>query len=361
MEKSIQAVETASRRDVLAGSALGVTAGIAGCLGGRSDGDDDVIRFSYTQGTEFSAPYSVYLDSDFFRSEVLPNAGEEYEIELTGTDGTSHTASGLGADEFDGGLLAFSSMATAVAEDVVPEGLRIVFPTSWQLQSDLGFAERFAALEDSGISEMADLKGVDLAINAYGSGADIAARAALEDHGIDPEEDLTLREVEFGAMESMLREGQIDVATFVQPMWESVRDDATTVFDFTESFGDFLPFFCVFKTDFLEENPDMVRAFVEDNWKAIQWLTDDDNREKAIDIVNKQIDLDRDLLEVSMFDRGYYWSQDGYRMQPEYIQPGIDGMSRTGFLDEPVDVEPYIDNSYLPDEADTEPDVNLSL
>lgn len=373
------------RRTMLKYGSLGVASATAGCLGGGGDdgdggsdgdGSDDgsgtgttttarttgtpTLRFAFTEGTEISAPYPIYMQSSFFRSEVLPHLGDDYEISLTGTRGTSLAASGLGADEFDGALLAFASMASALAEDVVPSGLTVVLPFVWQLRSEMGFAEKFASLSGSGITDWADLEGVDFAVNAAGSGFDVVARSALRQHGLDPETDLNVREVSFGAMGTALREGRVDVGAFVQPLWEFVREDASPVFDFTEPFGNLLAFFGAFRDDYLAENPDVVRWFVEDNWRALQWLTDETNRSRALDEVSGHVDVERPTLEAALFDRGYYWSEDGYRMRPEFVQPGVDGMHETGYLDEPVDVGAHVDNSYLPEAADRVPERVLS-
>lgn len=287
----------------------------------------------------------------------MPNVGDVYEYEYTSTQGTSITASGIGAGEFDGGQLAYSSFATAVQEGIVPSGMKIVNPGVWY-GPDFGFSDPYCALTDSGISTFDDLPGTRFATNVAGSGSDIAARIGLVQEGIDPQSDLEMVEVGFGAMPAALEEGRIDVGTLLQPLMEPIWDQLTVIYDIGTAFGNFLPFFDAFSEEYLDENPEAVSGYIEDSWVAAQWVFD--NQSEAVPILAEELGVDERTVEVTVFgdpDRdyppNYTWAQkfEGLQMEGRFIQPGIDGMVDTGFLDSSINMSDMIDNSYLPEDA----------
>jgi ABC-type nitrate/sulfonate/bicarbonate transport system substrate-binding protein len=90
----------------------------------------------------------------------------------------------------------------------------------------------------------------------------------------------------------------------------------------------------------------------------MQWWIDDANSEQRVDIAEEVVGLPRGVLEeLVQTEKGYYHGEDGLRINPEWIQKPVDGMAEVGFLDSEIDMSQYVDNSYLPDDANQEPDI----
>src|SRR5690606_8908169 len=79
------------------------------------------------------------------------------------------------------------------------------------------FSNTYLTLENSGINSIEDVVGRTVAVNSIGSAVDVIFRAALLEHGIDPERDVEFVEIGFGAMGQALRDGRADVTAMVQP------------------------------------------------------------------------------------------------------------------------------------------------
>ncbi|USZ73640.1 ABC transporter substrate-binding protein [Natronosalvus halobius] len=285
---------------------------------------------------------------------VLENVGEEYEFEFVDVQSTPVVINSLGSDSADVGLLAYSSLANAIQNEMIPGGQSVIAPLTYDGPR---YADTYNSTSGSSITDINGLDGNTLGVNGVGSAIDIAARVVLTRNDIDLD-NVEFREVSFGAMPSTLSEGRVDVGTFIQPFFEMNSDDLQTVFDTTDAFGSFLKIFVTARDDFIDENDDAIRAFLGDLWTGIEWWKDDDNSETRLDIAEEVVELPRDLLEALVqTDRGYYHGEDGLAIDPEWLQKPIDGMAEVGFLDEEIDMSEYVDNSYLPEEANTEPTI----
>ena len=357
-----------SRRKFIKRTSIGVTAalatGLAGCVGGDDEddadtdnGDDGVptLTWAYSSGAELATPSGWFFQSDYVVDNVMENLGDSYEIDVLGVQGSPLVISSVGSREADGGVFSYSGAANAIVQETVPSGFSVTSPEVWMGVED-SFSDLFAVLAGSDIQSIEDVEGTNFATNSFGSAIDIAARAGMVQAGLDPEVDLNMREVGFGAMQTQLEEGQIDVGSFVQPIFEGVRDELDILYDMGDPFGSYTPLFQAFRNDFIEENPEAVEGFIEDHWLALQWYNDEENREDVLDSAAEVTELDTDLLDqIVGTDAGYYYGPDGLRIEPEHIQVGIDGMQDVGYLDSDVDISNNLDMSYLPDEADQTP------
>lgn len=342
-----------NRRDFLKASG-GLFAGtaLAGCLGGPSgETGPTTIRYGFISGTQLIDFNGMFTQSDHIRENVLENFGEDYELELTTAQGTPLVASGMGAGEMDAGILANSSLANAVISETVPSGVSIVAPSKWQLPTT---PDGIYARSDTGIETGQDLEGKSIATPAKGSASDIQLRAALVNvAGLDPEEDVDIREIGFGAMPSALQEDRVQAASIIQPFIHMMGDALTRVFESAAGIGTHLVVFYVTRNDFKDENPAAVDAWMEDLWTGIQWWTNRANRQQAIDIATEVIGLDRSIMEALVqTTAGYYHGEDGLRMNGQCLQRGFDVMRDMGFIQEDLTAEDYIDNSFLPADAD---------
>lgn len=342
-----------SRRKLLQTSGAAIATGVlAGCSGGQGGGETPTIRYSLVSGTETIDVTGMFYQSDTIREDVLENVGDSYEIEIVNAQGTPGVVTAMGSDESDAGVLAYSSLANASVNDAIPGGASVVAPYKWQTERT---PDGIYARADTDIETGADLEGKSIAVPAVGTASDLLLRAALANvSGLDPENDVTIREVSFGAMPSALEEDRVQAASMIQPFIYLMGDSIRRVYEPTAGIGTHLVVFAAVKNDFADANSEAVRGWLEDLWTGVQWWTDESNRESAVDIATEVIGLDRPVLDALVqTDQGYYQGEDGFGVDPACLQRGFDVMQQIGFLDEQLSAADHLDNSYLPDAANT--------
>lgn len=343
-----------SRRSVLSLTGASTIAGLAGCVGGSGNGNGlPTIRYCGVTGAALNDLMTMFHASEYVPENVMEHVGEEYEVDFIDVQSTPVVVNSLGGNEADAGLLAYSSLANMIQQDAVPGGVTVTAPLTYD---GVRYADTYCTQPGSSIAEPADMAGNALGVNGVGSAIDIAARYVLLQNDVSLE-DVEFREVEFGAMHTMLTEGGVDAGTYIQPFYTMNEDDLEVVFDTTDAFGSFLKIFIGFRNDFLEDNQELVEYLYEDFWQGIQWWQNDDNSETRLDIAEEVVGLPREVLEqLVQTEQGYYHGEDGLRIDPERLQAPIDGMYEVGQLDDEIDVGEYVDNSYLPEDANVEPE-----
>jgi NitT/TauT family transport system substrate-binding protein len=318
--------------------------------GGGSSGDTPTLRYSYVGGSELIDNVAMFHQSEFMRENILQNVGDAYEMELKTAQGTPVVVSTLAAQEADAGILAYSSLANAAINDTIPGGGRVIAPFKWQTDRT---PDGVYALADSAIETGQDLKGQSIAVPAIGSASDLGARAALVSIGLDPQEDVELREISFGAMPAALEEGRVQAAGMIQPFIYMMGDKIERLFPPTAGVGQHLVVFATVRSRFADQNPEVVRGLLNDLWLGLQWWTADENREKAVDIATNVIGLDESTMDALVqTDNGYYQGNNGLTIGTTCLQNPFDMMNDIGFIDQELSADEFVDNSFLPKEAD---------
>lgn len=335
-------------------------AGLAGCLdlggGGSGDGGGTpTIRYAGISGAELNDLMAMFHQSSHVPENVMEHVGDKYEFEFVDVQSTPVVVNTLGSNEADAGLLAYSSLANAIQGDAISSGASIVAPLTYDGPR---YADTYNSKAGSDVTEIADVANGSIGVNGVGSAIDIAARVVLTRNDVDLNK-IEFREVSFGAMPSTLEGGRVDVGTFIQPFFQMNEDKIQTVFDTTDAFDSFLKIFMTVRNDFLDANGEAIRHWLEDFWTGMKWWKDDANGEKRLDIAEEVVGLPRGVLEqLVQTDRGYYHGEDGLKIDPQWVQRPVDGMREVGFLDSKIDMSKHVDNSYLPEEAATEPTIN---
>ncbi|MEY7850918.1 ABC transporter substrate-binding protein [Natrarchaeobius sp. A-rgal3] len=350
------------------------TIGVAGCTsdeddtGGTTgttdttdttdDTTDDVPTLTYS-----SIPGSVAGDrfQRFFSSdsmvERLPNLGEEYDVEFVPADGSALVVEAMGAGEAMTGQLAYSSAANAMLQDRIPSGFTIIAPLKLITQG-WGAKDTYCALTDSDVETIQDLEGRELAVNTFGSAVDISARLSLLQEGLEPEEDVEMREIGFGAMMAAVEEERVDVGTFLQDFYLPNRDELRVIFDNSHSIQNHAQIFYTVRNDYLEENEAVIEMMLEDLWAGHQWWHNEASDEEKVDVYLEAADVPEEAVRLqieSPEEWEIYGGHDGMAMEPEWVQDPVDAMADIGFIDDAPDVGSVIDNSYLPEEAQESP------
>lgn len=286
---------------------------------------------------------------DYLKQNVLKNYGKSYTLDMTFTRGTPEAASLLASGHADLGTLAFSTFATTIAKNAVPDGL-IIVSDNYQDGHAGNASNTFFVLDGSPIKTIADLKGKKVGVNAYGSAVDLVLRVVLKKNGLDPRRDLQVVEVNFPNMASAIREKRIDCGVLVIPFLavESQKGGLRPLFTGGDAFGPSSVIFQVANAKFAKEHPEVLRGFLADYVTGLNWYYDKANREKAIELVAAFTKSPKAVLD-SYFatSRDYYRDLNGC-VSASAIQKPIDAMVSEKLVPTPVDASKYLNLSYLP-------------
>ncbi len=308
-----------------------------------------LIRFSQG-GTMPPGEMEPLLSVDYVKQNILKNHGKSYTTEFTQTKSTPEVVSLLAAGQLDLGPLAYSSLASAVTQQAVPGGITVVGDVFWDGRPGF-YSFTWITQEDSGIKTIQDLKGKKVAVNAFGTGVDLGMRVTLRKNNIDPQKDIQAVEIGFPNIGQALREKRVDCGVLAQPFYsqEMAKGGLRPVFKASEGLAQ-TPFLVkVVRSNFLKENPDAVRGFLEDYLIMLKWFLDSGNRPKAIEIMSEMTKTPKETLDLfyNKPDVDFYRDPGGC-LTPAAIQAPIDLMVGEGFIKEKPDISKYVDLSYLP-------------
>jgi ABC-type nitrate/sulfonate/bicarbonate transport system substrate-binding protein len=237
------------------------------------------------------------------RPQILKNYGKVYTIEWFQFAGTAPQATALAAGGLDAATLASLSLAESIdkiALDVkVTGGIIMEVPPN--------FTTAWLVLENSGINTVKDLKGKSIGVNVYGASLDHIQRAILRRDGLDPEKDVKILEISFGLMETTLRRGDIQCGAFPQLFLYRAMEKGglKPLFSVRDILPKFVQLINVFQTKFIEKNPEVVRAFLED-WKiASRYIQE--NPDEVRRITSEVTKLPFDFLKKTLLTKNDYY------------------------------------------------------
>ena len=178
---------------------------------------------------------------------------------------------------------------------------------------------------------------VKVAVLATGVCADLQTNAWLRKNNVSTDlvEFITLPD---NQQEQALLQGDIDIAALHPPFYskaeqnsEETNDSSKKVrilFTSTDAFGPAAGLsFIIVNEDFLKENPDELRKFLNAFREILRWSND--NREEAGEITARNIDLP--------YTANVHWYSPSGKFDPEvegYIQQWIDAMVADGLIEE---------------------------
>src|SRR5712691_7295039 len=183
------------------------------------------------------APVSNWASIVLEKKELAKHLGKSYTVETVRFAGTPPMMTALAAGELEIANLAYSTFPLAV-QNANLDDLRVIAD---EFQDGVtGFAtNEWAVLKDSPIQKVEDLKGKIIATNAAGSAVDVAMKAMLHKHGLEPNRDYTVIEAPFPAMKAMLAEHKVDIIPAVVPfaLDPELQNMANTLFTSKDAIG----------------------------------------------------------------------------------------------------------------------------
>src|SRR5579863_5238091 len=176
---------------------------------------------------------SIWLD----KKELAQHLGKSYVFTPVHFAGTPPMVTAMANNEVEVGDLAFSTLPIAI-KNAGLDDIRVI-ADDFQDGVDDYWTIRFAVLTGGPIKRVEDLKGKVVATNAAGSAVDIAMKAMLHKHGLEPNRDYTVIEAPFPAMKAILSEHKVDLIPGILPfaLDPEMAKIGTTLFTAKDAIG----------------------------------------------------------------------------------------------------------------------------
>jgi len=284
------------------------------------------------------------------KKDLARHWGKSYVMEAVRFQGTPPMITALANNEIEIGDLAYSSFGLAV-QNAGLDDLRVI-ADEFQDGVPGYYSNEFFVRKDSGIGKIEDLKGKVIAINAIGSGVDIAMRAALKKHGLMDKRDYTVIEAPFPTMAALLKDKKADLISAVLPFSLNpvLKEEGKRLFDSTEGVGRSQFVFWAARKPFLDKNRAAMVDFMEDVIRIERWYLDPKNHDAVARIASE-------MLKVPPERFGWLFTkQDSYR-DPE-AKPDLDALQRNvdicaelGIFRAKFDVKKHADLSIVEEAA----------
>jgi len=197
---------------------------------------------------------------------------------------------------------------------------------------------------EAGIRSAADLAGKKIATPQLGNTQDVALRAYLAEHGLDTVEnggDVQIVPTANPQILDLFRLGSIDAAWAPEP-WTSrliIEGNGELFLDERDLWpnGDFTTAMVIVSTSFLEQHPDLVRAWLEAHVDATQWI--EDNPEEARDLINEEIGkITSQPLPAAVLDSAWSRMRITYDPLSASLVQSAQSAYEAGFLEEEPDL-----------------------
>ncbi len=208
----------------------------------------------------------------------------------------------------------------------------------------------FYLLGNEEIDTIEDLKGKTVGAAKFGSGLDVYVRTILKEHGLDPDNDVTL--IANGVHQeayASLTNGQVD-ATIIHEPWVSYAEDEESGKLLARGW-DYLPTFhtgvLVASDDAIAENPEGIKRLLSAYFKTQEYAKENMDEFKAFYLENMKVD--ENVLEKTLERELEIWENDP-NVSIESLTDTQEIHKELGFQDEIYDIEPYIDLSFIPTE-----------
>lgn len=307
---------------------------LSGCIGGGSEKGPQTINLGFIVGVP-DDPLFVAMDRGLYEQEGL-------NMTYTTFFGGNRMIEGALAGGVDGGSANVNSLIMAIDQGAPITMVALVL----YADDDQSCTDDTVVLADSGINSLEDLKGKSVAVTQLSGLGHMFLQAELKKRGVDPSE-ITFLTVPFPKQMDALISGEIDAASTVEPfssLTEQKGYELKRLYCSYEHYGrvDYMAIF--FRNDFIEENPDAVRAFLKAHARAVEISAADP--EYAMGLVAEHTHTPIEIVQQVGLEK----KPDGLKFDRESLDTLMGIMVEVGYLDAPVAYEKIIDESFLPEE-----------
>ncbi len=284
------------------------------------------------------------------KKDLAKHFGQSYVMEPVHYVGTPPMITALANNETEIANLAYSTLGIAI-ENAGLKDLRIV-TDEFQDGVEGYYSQEFMVLADGPIHKVEDLKGKVVATNAAGSAVDVAMKAMLHKHGLEPNRDYTVVEAPFPAMKAMLAEKKVDLIPAVLPFSydPELRKIGRDLFIQKDAIGVADMVVWVARKPFIDKNRAALVDFFEDTLRIVHWYLDPANHEAAKQILGDLVKRPPAIFDWVFTNRDVYHDPN---LMPNLaaLQKNVDLTHELGFTKASFDVKAYSDLSMLEEAA----------
>jgi sulfonate transport system substrate-binding protein len=284
------------------------------------------------------------------KKDLAVHYGKSYVFEPEHFVGTPPMITAIANNQVEIGDLAFSTLPIAV-ENAGLDDIRVI-ANDFEDGVDDYHTTRFEVLKNGPIHKIEDLKGKVVATNAEGAAVDIAMKAMLHQHGLEPNRDYTEVEAPFPAMTSMLAEKKVDLIPAVPPFVfdPKLTAIARTLFTSKQAIGPSQFIILTARKPFIDAHRAALVDFMEDTLRIARWYIDPKNHAQVEQIMAQ-------LTKQPADHFGWVFTKQDFYRNPNLL-PDLDALQRNvdttrelGFVKAPLDVKAYSDLSIVEEAA----------
>ena len=284
------------------------------------------------------------------KKDLAKHYGKSYVMVPEHFVGTPPMITALANNQVDIANLAYSTLGIAI-ENAGLDDMRIV---SDEFQDGVSgyYSQEFMVLKDGPIHKIEDLKGKVVATNAEGSAVDVAMKAMLHKHGLEPNRDYTVVEAPFPAMRAMLAEKKVALIPAVLPFSydPALRSIARDLFVQKDAIGVADMIVWAARKPFIDKNHAALVDFFEDTLRITHWYEDPANHQAAMQILGDLVKKPPAIFSWAFTHRDVYHDPN---LMPnlDALQKNVDLTHELGFTKGTFDVKKYADLSIVEEAA----------
>ncbi|MEF2968217.1 ABC transporter substrate-binding protein [Paenibacillus sp. M1] len=204
---------------------------------------------------------------------------------------------------------------------------------------------------DPGGDIAAFMKGKTVAVSQYGGTPNSIIRYQAQEWGYELDRDITLKEVDAGAIPAILQQAQADVAVVTEPvLTQGIQEGiwSEPFYNVPKELGPYAYSTINIKQDNIANDPETVGKFVAGIQKGLEFLRD--NHEESMAIAKQEFPtMDEELLEITL-ERSYedeMWEFTG-QISEESVNTGLSVVRAAGLLkDDNIGYSDIIDTQFV--------------
>jgi sulfonate transport system substrate-binding protein len=280
------------------------------------------------------------------KKDLAKHFGRSYVMEPVHYVGTPPMITALATNDVEVTNLAYSTLGIAIGNAGLDD-LRII-SDEFQDGVEGWYSQGFMVLKDSPVQKVEDLKGKVVATNAAGSAVDVALKAMLHKHGLEPNRDYTVVEAPFPAMKAMLAEHKVNLIPAVLPFSydPELQKIARSLFVQRDAIGVSDMITWQARKPFIDKNRAAMVDFMEDSLRIVRWYLDPANHEAAKQILGDLVKRPPETFDWAFTRRDVYHDPN---LMPnlDALQKNVDLTHDLGFTQASFDVKKYTDLSLV--------------
>ena len=268
------------------------------------------------------------------RSAEFPQLGKTYKIEWVQFQGTSPIMQAFSANAVDCG----TQTPLSIGQGYIEAGMQTTVIAQHVSENANSFSVYWAVKEDSPIRSVKDLKGKSIGLAVLGAGIYAPLAEMLLKNGLNPKTDVKLVETGFAPSEDAVRSGRVDVGVMIQPFAAKAeaKGGLRKLFSVADQQPNFVHILEACRKDFVDKNPELVKAYVRDLTTAMGKVRS--NRNETLKIVSEVTKVPVPVLDTYLLKANDFVHDEGAAPNFTAIQGLLNSFTATGLMSKKLDI-----------------------